>query len=111
VHHGHFREAEHHDERYEARQCEAEDDRRAGIPDGEPATHEQARADRASQTNHHDLSSGETAVKAAFAFADRGGLHGPSVSILDWKNGLRPFFGHYFVDRRQKAWFLPAAPL
>jgi hypothetical protein len=29
--------------------------------------------------------------------------------LVDWKNGLWPFFGHYSVDRRQKAWFLPAA--
>jgi hypothetical protein len=30
--------------------------------------------------------------------------------LVNWKNGLRPFFGHHSVDRRQKAWFLPAAP-
>jgi hypothetical protein len=32
------------------------------------------------------------------------------LPLVDWKNGLRPFFGHYSVDCRQKAWFLPAAP-
>jgi 4-amino-4-deoxy-L-arabinose transferase-like glycosyltransferase len=32
------------------------------------------------------------------------------IRLVDWKNVLRPFFGHYSVDRRQKAWFLPAAP-
>jgi hypothetical protein len=29
--------------------------------------------------------------------------------LFYWKNSLRPFFGPYFVARRQKAWFLPAA--
>jgi hypothetical protein len=35
---------------------------------------------------------------------------GETRPLIDWKNGLRPFFGHDSVDRRQKAWFLPAAP-
>jgi hypothetical protein len=30
--------------------------------------------------------------------------------LVYWKNGLRPFFGHRLRCRRQKAWFLPAAP-
>jgi hypothetical protein len=41
-------------------------------------------------------------------------IDAPAGSIEDclayWKNGLRPFFGQRLRCRRQKAWFLPAAP-
>jgi hypothetical protein len=45
-----------------------------------------------------------------------GGAAGPTqvrqaliAVLVNWKNGLRPFFGHQLRYRRQKAWFLPAA--
>jgi hypothetical protein len=34
-----------------------------------------------------------------------------SSPLFYWKNGLRPFFGLYFVARRQKAWFLRGRPV
>ena len=66
MHHRHLRQAEHHDERHEARQGVAEDHRRAGVADGKPAAHEQAGADRPAEADHDDLGLAKTPMQAAF---------------------------------------------
>ena len=78
----HLRQAEHHHQRDGARQCIAENDRRAGGADGNAAAHEEAGANGAPEADHDDLCLRKPAVQAAFAFADGGYIHKVSGPVL-----------------------------
>ena len=85
MHHGHLGQAEHHDQRGEAGDGVAEDDRRARIADRDAAAHEQAGADRAAEADHHDLRPAEPLVKPALARGDTGLIH---VFCFFWRRLL-----------------------
>jgi len=72
MHHRHFRQTEHHGRRGDGGDGVAENHGGAGIADGDAAAHEQARADRASQADHHELRAAQIFVEAGLAAGDRG---------------------------------------
>jgi hypothetical protein len=55
MHHRHLRQAEYHRNRRDGGNGIAQYHGRAGVADGDAAAHEQARADRATQADHHEL--------------------------------------------------------
>jgi hypothetical protein len=75
MHHRHFGQAEHHGAGREARDGVTQDHCGPGVPDGEAAAHEQAGADGAAESDHHDLRAAELLVKPALARGDAGLIH------------------------------------
>ena len=71
MHDRHLRQAEDDRDGCNRRNREAHNHRRSGVTDRDAAAHEQARADRAAETNHDELRAAQFFVEAGLAAGDR----------------------------------------